>query len=1744
MKKVKSVFEKFLKWFSKKNHDPSPHQRNDLFSKYSAKISRVFIELHNYSYFHGPSEVFRPDKRFIGRERLIETFKSILTNSEKLSGTYLVTGFRGMGKTSFVNKVLQEISGPPQYHRLVKRYIRIFLFCLFFYVVFLTNFPITGTILFCAIHISSYLYLEKKRWRPINKNPKNPERHSLFKKWKHYFQAAPASTDSEKLNTIILDLFIVSFLILTGFTGLFLFRIVRLYLNGESGITLSAFQQGYSFLWLLIPFLLLLSITLISHLRLTQIRQSNEIYPRKLDNETDNKKGFLAFIVEKLIYAAEKLYNYSEQRYIALNLGYTDLKEIDILRLIARKIQTEYTKFQHSYNTLNFGIRVFLLFCVFLLAGFLYKNPSYYHYNKMMKEDLSINYYLPSQIPILLESEGDLLEKLIPILNDKGRLNYNNLYYVLSLLNKAEPEIRDSKDDIVEKLRKSIIGMIDANRPDKLRGLLAQWDKEERSGINVPINDDSVDTLRKLCELGNSTSRVIHSRRMICELDSFDQNSYWKFAYRNMLEKRLVSIKNHLSVLYPVQEETERLIEWQGNEFFIRDTNLFRNKISILTKAYRTVHEEMSELTKICAKDFETADFHPFDIDFLGVKIKYDATIDKVDSALLHKYVNLVLFDQDLIDYFRANDIQKVALDSLAKLFQARKNIYHFISTVKSYRSLETSEIKDYVLSQDSSILFRDIDALLSHLFGNPDLRAILDQNSEWLLDLQTLHAYNQLYSFYKRVNDKKPASKIIASVTSPVDIFIYKVYYRLYKNLVPFRKLNNAKLLLSRSLHNTYNQRTRLQIIPMHLDYLQFIYWIITWYILKFLYHLVKLKNTTRRNINRRIKHLNEIIDSQVTIEKISGFQSSSLLLSFFNRKQRNYKIADEREIEKHLIEILEDISRLNRFDYRAQFVFIFDELDKIEPKDEFRGEYNDTKHQEKPSIFTPEGTRQRQHAVMSLLSNLKFFLSTARAKFIFIAGREMFDASLADVSDRNFNIGSIFHHVTYLNSFLTDLDVRGFSDITSRAEEYVCRFLIPDSWVPHHDAEFRYSLSEYKTYLSEEIPEFREDLSSSKVSERILAHQKIEKIIFILEHFITYLTHVSKGAPNKITSFFDKYILKDSKRNKINVDSLVAGKNLNSHYLFFDYYDQYNLSIINFIQTPINLFVNTDVRHHSDKLLVSASFLIDHLFKFHKSGFSYRNMESSPEIVDINKSSELRELVLNIISFLRRNHLQTIVNGLFDFKFANRISRELNLLSKVNEEASASYNFMLDESLAIKEFFREELKKLIQQHKDIQCKESKGQDYIYSISSTQLNLGDLYYYDEEFGAAISYYLDSIQCLRHKKLKDITLTQLVLLVRNMLKLGISLEKRKTYDTAFLTYQELTEKVIDFAKTRKNEYVTAAYEVIRLLVQPLFAKLQVIEKRSIDGITAIDLKRTFNEFMEMHDLIADKSLKYPFMVEFLNKIGDITFYSNGLLIGGEIDDLYTHEYPSDLQDTSAENYSHFEFCKDCSTRRKRANAEELHLPCTACYFYHRALKHYLDMVLANEKNFTKNIIPRLLEGFISNQFYNTNDLSLEVLANTLSDVGDCYYSCSDKTDTLDKEFLADYLAFIGDSNKKNTEALFKFFPQEYNNESPGRYMRILMLYRLSAIFYKKAGNHKNAVQQQIKILIFLREIVSVNSYLDGSPDHREELRESIEEYFRASPENSEAQSKSVENTLLRNILKSLYRSYSSVHFSE
>ena len=211
-----------------------------------------------------------------------------------------------------------------------------------------------------------------------------------------------------------------------------------------------------------------------------------------------------------------------------------------------------------------------------------------------------------------------------------------------------------------------------------------------------------------------------------------------------------------------------------------------------------------------------------------------------------------------------------------------------------------------------------------------------------------------------------------------------------------------------------------------------------------------------------------------------------------------------------------------------RPNFIFIFDELDKIEPHKnetlaaEEEQEEKGTKLTQWEWLPSSYGaTRERQRRILALLSNLKHLFTTAKAKFIFIAGREMYDASLADVSDRHFFMGSIFNEVLYVPSFLRDPWDRKLADVTSMTEAFVCQFLMP-RWYARDER----TLEKYAEYLAKYVLPDVEGDDEAAQTQRKVARMQREKVLHEVYNFIVYLTYRSNGAPKKLTRILEHHI------------------------------------------------------------------------------------------------------------------------------------------------------------------------------------------------------------------------------------------------------------------------------------------------------------------------------------------------------------------------------------------------------------------------------------------------------------------------------------------------------------------------------------------------------------------------------------------------------------------------------------------
>ena len=987
-------------------------------------------------------------------------------------------------------------------------------------------------------------------------------------------------------------------------------------------------------------------------------------------------------------------------------------------------------------------------------------------------------------------------------------------------------------------------------------------------------------------------------------------------------------------------------------------------------------------------------------------------------------------------------------------------------------------------------------------------------------------------------------------------------------------------RLIRNKQFYNIY-------IIPRTLDYFFIIYVFFAILLMRYVLKFKILGIVSSRYIINRLNSLNEQINAQITKEKynelnISPTKNTFLGFLYKNRRIQNFPVADEREIEKSLIEILDDISNIKRLLTRPEFIIILDELDKLETFTDDEVEKSKEKTRTMLIYYSPEGTRARAQMIMKLLSNLKYFLTTAKAKFIFIAGREMYDASLADVSDRNYFIGSIFHDIIYVPSFYTDDSDSSPSDITSMTEQYVCQFLFPEDWPVKS-----YTLKEYNKYLIKNISDLN-DASYENDLEAQLARNKREKIISILTQFITYLTHVSNGAPKKITKLFEEFVESPNKEIITNYKPFkISNKNNHCLFLAFDYFNQYTLGVINYLSNPIILNISNRYKKHGDKLLISTSFLVDHIFKYHRSAFSWRNIELTPELIDINKSPELRNFITGIVQFLTKTHLQEIITGLHDFKFSKRISHEISFLSKTSESASAAFNFSLDESLALKQYFREYINVIETRYNNNFYKDKKS-EYIHSLSFLHIMLGDLHYYDEEIVEAIIEYMDSVQVLRRLSNDEMNVPLAVLLVRNMLKLGVAFEKRKAYDSAYLTYGELTELLIAnrnieidrfglaeridekeyklkniLVKKDKNDlkdnidydyfasickrgkeedekiecadnpiknttnsiktfldiltedlnplkqktlFKISTFEGLKLLYQPLLAKLQIIEKSHLDGITLDNIKRTWNEF---EFLI--KAIKYDEKIilisDFTSKLAEILYYKNADFMN----------LPKDIKPEDKDQFES-DFLYECKVfvinsnkclNVRRKIKDNNRLSCISCFYYNKSLKNILKIENIESEN---DIFSKVLRITVTESYSGNGSLNCKMLAKILSDQGDVYLSCVTEIENINSKKVEEILEIKDNLSFDNAEL------DEFGKSN---IYKALIYYKLSSKYYLKASEHKKASFQLIKILYCLRGMF-----------HGLKQELAINLISR------------IEDYVVRNAIKYIYDSYDNIHLYE
>lgn len=729
----------------------------------------------------------------------------------------------------------------------------------------------------------------------------------------------------------------------------------------------------------------------------------------------------------------------------------------------------------------------------------------------------------------------------------------------------------------------------------------------------------------------------------------------------------------------------------------------------------------------------------------------------------------------------------------------------------------------------------------------------------------------------------------------------------------------------------------------------------------------------------------------------------SSVFTLSLFSRRKHKTKpIADIREIETELADIINLINSDKECPkgFQATFLVVFDEMDKIDPA--MMEQHKSTEMPEFTDSVKgfPDGmdSRERRRNVLKLLANIKLFVSTAKAKFVFISGRELYDAYLADLSDRDFAISSIFSGVINVDSFLTPEGSQ--TDVRSMSEWYITNRMIPHEWLEETEKKNakgkhlnnetnvewvvlkseKPSLRLYYEYLIEVI-----DNNGCNNEEKKKRYQDASYVTGFLHTFAAYLTHISNGSPKKIFLYFDKYIryAKDCLPMNDWGDMCSIGEDKadeNQRVLYFEPLQQRTINFVYYLSNPIMGAITNDMSDYGDRFLVSLSFIIDHIYKYHNRSFSWRNLEQIPDLLKTSKAPELRDEMTSIMEYLSQIHISPILIGLNEYKFHKSIAEEISVMSKMSDEASAIFNFTLDESLSVIQYNTRLLNYYIQLDKERNNdkEEVHKQRYLPLIARIHSNLGDLHFWDEDYYSATLEYRASIETLPENEEDE---SGFLTRIRCMLKLGLAYELRKLYPNAYQTYCRLINMLIkkrwvneaDFglsvvdarmkgwqdkrqvmvnkagpswyklgadkfeqqfkrplfegdynnpgisstnysvtfdgvittfandltvAKTHTINTLTL-FEEIRYLYQSILAKLSIVEKMGMSGITQTNISVAEGEFRTVHKSVNFRE-KFIIAADFFRKLAEILYYKNSLtILSQNQDSFYASVYYDD-----------------------------------------------------------------------------------------------------------------------------------------------------------------------------------------------------------------------------------------------------
>ena len=429
-------------------------------------------------------------------------------------------------------------------------------------------------------------------------------------------------------------------------------------------------------------------------------------------------------------------------------------------------------------------------------------------------------------------------------------------------------------------------------------------------------------------------------------------------------------------------------------------------------------------------------------------------------------------------------------------------------------------------------------------------------------------------------------------------------------------------------------------------------------------------------------------------------------------------------------------------------EIIFVFDELDKITGV--VGVDTTGTRIEEERSALDAEV--RRAYALHRLLSDMKRIISSAPAKFIFVGNRLLHDEWAADQSRRQPLLTSIFDKEIYLPSLMLDHATNRNSDddradpiyhhLSMRVREYIVRRkqLADDVYnrIIKDRSSSLLALSRHdppETYYSADyigVSSAYKGLEKMLVIDYEAANWKSKCTeywnISFMNSFVHFLTYRSAGNPKRLHELVNQFARPASRFSNNNIPE----KYLECHHvLHFSNIDIFRVQLIDYIYMHIVERFETKLADRDDKVATALIYLLDFIMKFHPRAFSWETMERIDEMAHIHRTPGLRLILESLVNESSERLFHNLLNGMYAFRFRSELAREIVYLSRISEEEGASFNFTLDEAQGLKASYIMALSK--ESDKDI--------DKTFA-------LGNLYEYDEQYEDARMMYTKAISML------------------------------------------------------------------------------------------------------------------------------------------------------------------------------------------------------------------------------------------------------------------------------------------------------------------------------------------------------------------------------------------------------------